>query len=260
MDVRTWMRTGGGQMKHPEWARTRTNKFLYLAAIALICSVSSFGDTTAFTLTGVSGGTMSGVYTSPYIASFSGQSEYVICDDYTHDSTIGQTFNATYTNVSTLTGTTAVKWDWNNATAQQHDYAVAAYLAEEIIQLQTTQPGNTTQLGYDSFALWNVFDTALLPATYPSGGACNPYGCLDQTQYNGALAAYNDAQAHHLDYTSYSDVWIFTPTPNQSVSQEFLYIGTVPEPSSLYLLGIMLVGLMGMAWRRKRPATAAVRK
>src|SRR3981081_4496670 len=110
------------------------NSWLLGVTAALYFSASAFAGNVVFTRTGVTGGSLAGVYTSPYIANISsnpGVPTFVICDDYATDSFIGQTFVASVTNVASLTGSTAssaVKFDQSNAAKQQKDYVTAAYL------------------------------------------------------------------------------------------------------------------------------------
>jgi len=232
-------------------------KSVYLISIGLLCLAPGFADT--LELTGVQGGVMGGVYTSPYIATIDGQPALVICDDYTTNSYLWDPFT-TYpaTSVASLTGGTNVKFDTGNASEQETNYAVAAYLAEEILQEDSLPSPSDTQLGYYSYALWDIFDPGLLPISSctPIGGCqgtSTEYGSLSAAQVTGAWDALTDAEAHAAPYTQYANVLVYTPDPKSS-SQEFLVVDAVPEPSSMAMLGAALAGLAAMALRRKRLA------
>jgi len=222
------------------------------AALILSCAPSAFATYT-FTLTGVTPqySNLGGVYTSPYVADISGIGTgiKVICDDFATDSYIGQSFQATVTQVSSLNGQSTVKWDAGNASQQQQDYATAAYLAEWILSLDQSKPATQYEAELLSFALWAVFDP----------GALNS---LNSTDASGASGYLSTARSNAGSYTQYSNVDIWTPNP-QGVSQEFLTVGVdppgMPEPSSPVLLGIDLLAFSGLVFLIRRRFAGAVR-
>ena len=231
-----------------------------LAGAATLWAAPSFAS--SFDLTGVEGGVMGGVYTSPYIATIDNQTGVlVICDDFTTDSYLNQTFTANASLVSDLTGSTpstAVKFDNTNATQQQADYATAAYLAQEIIaQDLSGSPSNYT-LGILSYALWGVFDPSLLTSSNGQGtSSCSlPYGCLTSQQLADAQSALNTAIANAGSTSQYSNVSIYTPNP-KSASQEFLVVKT-PEPSTILMLGLGLAAIVFFGRRRQARSLAAI--
>lgn len=234
------------------------HKLLFLSAAVFLFSTSGFADT--LELTGVQGGVMGGVYTSPYLGTIDGNPALLICDDFNTDSHLGlPTVTAYATSVADLTSASLVKFDaGSDPTKRQTDYAVAAYLAEEIVQENSKQSPDVTRLGYLSFALWDVFDPTLIPA---GGGVSvsDGYGTLSADETTGAWNALQDAETNTnaQSYLNYGNVLIYTPQPFTS-SQEFLYVDgpAMPEPSGVPMLGAALVGLLGAAVRRKKIAAA----
>jgi len=244
----------GEQKSEGRTVMTLSNKALWTAGILLFCFASGNALATPsynFTLTGVNGNYLGGVYTSPYYASIKdgdgnviGVGVAVICDDFATDSYVGQSFWATATSVASLHGGTEVKFDQGNATQQQTDYATAAFLVGEILaEDQTTLTGahNAEVL---SFALWSLFDTN--PNVLGSIGG----------YASEASAALTFAQNHALDYTQYGDVQVWTPSPDQHVSQEFLTVGIHPpgmaEPSSVGILCIDFLAVGGLIYLVRR--------
>ena len=232
-----------------------------LVALGTLWAAPSFASD--FTLTGVQGGVMGGVYTSPYTATIGfQQGVLVICDDFVTESYIGDTFTATGTSVASLSGESAastdVKFDHTDKSQQQTDYATAAFLAEEIIgQGVTNTPANDYSLGVLSYAMWGVFDPSLLTSASGQGtGSCSlAYGCLTAGQLADAQLALANAVLNAGSVGQYTNVSIYTPSPNQNRSQEFLVVKT-PEPSTLLMLGLGFAGLLFFGTRRRRVASS----
>ena len=88
------------------------------------------------TLTGVGKGyVMGGVYMSPYVATIDGVSTYVICDDFTTDVWIDDTWEANQYSLSEVTPSGPQKFttpDWSPYTIQE-EYDAAALLAEDVM-------------------------------------------------------------------------------------------------------------------------------
>jgi len=239
---------------------TNSNKALWTAGILLFCSASGALATPTynFTLTGVNGSSMGGVYTSPYYAdirdsagNFIGTGIAVICDDFATDSYVGQSFTVTATSVASLNGGTEVKFDHNDAAKQQDDYATAAFLVGEILaQDQTTSTGAYTA-GILSFALWSLFD--------PDPGVLASIG---STAAEDAAKALQFARENRASYSEYGDVVIWTPSP-VGVSQEFLTVGVRPpgmaEPSSVAILCVDLLAVGGLILLIRRRVVRGVR-
>jgi hypothetical protein len=219
---------------------------------------SLLGDVT-MTLTGVTGPSMGGVYTSPYTATINGVNTLVICDDFLTDVSIGETWDAAATTISSLTGpgtSTAVKFEHNATAAQQQEnYATAAFLAEEILSQDQNTLSGQYHAGILSYALWGLFDPTLLTLYQGASIAnCNQnhsYGCLTAQEIADAKTALSNAESGAGSYTQYSNVTAYTSVP-QSASQEYLVV-SMSEPPSPAIIGIEVLGLGGLffAFRRR---------
>ena len=81
------------------FASARVLSSLVIVAVTMIFTLPAAAD--SVTLTGVSGNTQGGVYTSPYFLSINGGADVaVMCVDFDHHLTVGETWDATLTNMN----------------------------------------------------------------------------------------------------------------------------------------------------------------
>jgi len=231
-------------------------QYWFLVAVAtLLFASASFGQTVTMTLTGVNGANDGGVFTDPYygtITSGAGTSSgAIICDDYADESLLGQTWKAVATNVASA-GTTSntLKWSGANGVSTQTLYNAIASLATTML----TKPSGPAQEAY-SFAIWEL--TYLYGKS--NGGTpstIDPISTLGGDSVAAAalaLLANPFATGGLLNASTYapgaySNVTIYTPT-NVGPPQEFI---TVPEASTLAMLGVDLLGLLALAFFFRR--------
>ncbi len=268
--------------------RPRVSRLLCAAVILICCATGAFADANLQLLSPPNSGyTEGGVYTSPYNISVNGTATQLICDDFTTDIS-GGTWSATVSTITTIDSATVAGFKFDSSPYNANilggaanvvqDYAVAAVLAAELLSLPNT---NTAEAGALSFALWDVFDPSLLGSSY--GTMSDPYGPIDKTQWTNAMTDLANAIAQvdgvmtggtnagsvtnptslanveiesggsvNLSSLNISGLTVYTPTPDASVSQEFLHV-TTPEASTPVLLAVDLFGFVAIAaFLRKR--------
>ena len=230
---------------------------------------------------------MGGVYTSPYgISVNNAVPTWLICDDYTTDISLGQSWTADATTLTTVDSgdVGSLKFasaSYNEApgiqgatstppslTTVAYDYATAAVLAAELLTSSNvgTSSENTETVGELSYALWGVFDAPLLTSTNTGFG----------TLTSGELAAANSdllaAQALvtaatsggvtnlnsiSVNGASIASMTVYTPIkPNGlASSQEFMTVA-MPEPSypSILALDLLAAAGLGLVFRKRRKA------
>jgi hypothetical protein len=224
-------------------------KFLGLAAIigcALLCMSRPAQAQNSITLTSANGQTSGNslcstaegcadVYTGIYYSTVNGTANTpTLCDDFNHEVTFGETWNATAINTSQLNTTNLLQTQFG-ATIGMVGYAEVASLVNEIFTLNNgsaTFDGRTGVTGTDlSEAIWYITTPII------SGMSANAT----------ALVAYveslfgSDTTAQAQAYLNGLNLWILTPSPDNG-PQEFWAPGnaniTTPEGGSalLYLL------------------------
>lgn len=180
---------------------------------------------------------LDGIYISPYTAVVNGVSTLVICDDFTHDVALGETWQVTTSTVASLASNVM----WKNDPNEQTDYNEAAWLVNQLLAPNLSP----TQMGEISYAIWAVFDPTDVQSwlkAYGDTSTCNAiWGSGDCTNISGSGGLLS--QAAKNSGGDFSNVLVYTPVAySQSccgTPQEFLAVQTVraPEASALATLG-----------------------
>ena len=211
-----------------------------LFAGSCLASLAQANPVVSMELTSVNGASLNGIYTEPYYATIdNSQAVAVFCDDFYDDVQAGQTWQATVTNMSSLSKSsldTDLMFHDMSPGRQTEDYMAAAWLAEQIAGGKLS----STQSQLDSYALWRIFDPQAL------SGLSKADDSLIWSDYKDAFYAVKGDTPG-----DFSNVNIYTPvndTPGSAGSQEYFTV-SAPEPGTLAL---MAVGLAGLGWAARR--------
>jgi hypothetical protein len=222
-------------------------------------AISAWAQTDTLTLENTGANyVMGGVFTSPYGISINGGTPVsLICDDFTTDISVGESWTATVTTFAAIEAGTNPPGTPKFTPVDIQNYATVAVLAAELQSLPNLA---TEAAGEISYALWDVFDPTLLNST------SNPYGTITSTELAAAQSYLSGAEALVtgattggtvnlssiiVDGNAIEGMTIYTPNPLSS-AQEFVSV-TVAEPPSPALFGLDLLGLAGlMLFARRR--------
>jgi hypothetical protein len=178
---------------------------------------------------------LDGVYISPYTAIINGVTTSVICDDFSDEVMVPESWTVT----SGIGGSTTQGLFGQENTA---GYAKVAWLSQQLF----TQPLSNS--GVISYAIWAVFDQTNVQ------NWLNAYN--DTTTYNAVFSSgglLDQAASHSGDDFSYAT--FYTPVDGtQSCCgrpQEFVVVNT-PEPSAASVLGVDLLGFGALAFLFRR--------
>jgi len=249
-------------------------RFLCAVAILLCCGAAFAQDTLTLLNPPNNGDNAGGVYTSPYnINVYNGVTNtpmQLVCDDFTTDISVGESWQADPTTLTDLTASSVMNLKFGNASDEpagtalmyanpDEDYAVAAVL---VAQLMTTPGLSNDQVAGYSFAIWNLFHDGLVVS--PTSCGDDPYGSLTAAQcsdaYNDLTTAAGligsgsggyDLNNIVVNGQSISSLTVYTPNPT-SAAQEFLLV-SMPEASFPAVLGADLLCVLGLiAFLRRR--------
>jgi hypothetical protein len=219
----------------------------------LVFASQLFADSISVTITGVGGNIEGGVYTAPYYLAVAGTGDAaqgitagtitVICDDYTHDVTLGPPATQWIAQVNDLNATGLASARFSGMANSTRLYEEAGWLT-----MQTGLWGGTLQtpgaIGEINFAIWKLFDPSLSIDTTAQG-----WINLAQTSAPNDISYYSSVRI--LTPIAHADG---TPWTGSTSPQEYLTVVSAPEPGSLLLLA---TGMAGMAFRLKRKSRHA---
>lgn len=233
-------------------------KYWYLTVVAVLflASASFAQTTTSMDLTGVGdGATLGDVYVDPYTATVGGVAGVpVICDDWSNNSYLNETWTATVINAATVGNTSLGTPLFGN---NQSLYNELAWLGSQLL----ANPTNTTLQTEISFAMWDLTygvngtgEESPTPLTYLSENLTNG---TSNSEYTQTLQLISEA-AGEANYNSAG--WeILTPVDTDPINgggsasdppQEFLVY--TPESSAVILFGADMIGLLGLAFVFRR--------
>ena len=217
--------------------KSRVRQLFVVVALMFVLSLPAIANTIMFD--GPSGTNYGGVYTGLYSGKLDGVITQFICDD-PHDSiSDGQSWSAVVFPLSTVgiagngvfSGPPApylATADGNIGYTPQEVYNSVGWLAYQLFS------GASTDANGISFAIWGLTSGPVLPWTGPPSA-------------RGWMAV----ALTHDGYTN-PNIWFAVPRAGLGVpGQEFVYVTSTPEPSTLILLGVGTLLLGVYAGKRK---------
>ncbi|HVA65230.1 MAG TPA: PEP-CTERM sorting domain-containing protein [Terriglobales bacterium] len=213
------------------------SKFFCAVALAVFgLTALAAANTVPVTFTSTTsglGGPGQGVYYYPYQLIVNGSSVTVACDDYADTVHLGESWLASVNTFADLSHTLF----FNSAGVGL--YQQAAWLYSQFLPTPPLQDNVNAAI---NFAMWDLFD-----GSAPGFNTSNP------TSTTSSKYWLNLAATQNLSGFDFSQFVIYTPVSgwpsNDGRPQE--YIGEVPEPGTVLLFMTGLLGLAGLAWRRR---------
>jgi hypothetical protein len=211
-----------------------------VAAIMLF-SVAASADTVK--LTGVGSNQQNGVYTVPYFLTVNGGATLTaMCDDYTHDVVVGETWQGTVFSYADLTANwqlTRAGASVTNGGAGLGSLAAVQTAYKELFWLFSQFQANPSAANDINFAAWKILDPSLA-----INSAATSWLNLAMMASN-----YNSVNTAYYEIITPNDLKDGAGTNPLQASSPQEYIST-PEPAGLLLLGSGLLSL-GTLIRRK---------
>jgi len=249
-------------------------KYWYLTVAALLLFASaSFAQTTLTLTTAGDGATVGDVYVDPYTATIGPSSVPVICDDWSNNTYIQETWTA---NVATITSSGLPSGASPMFGTSSTLYNEVAWLATQLMTPPNT--GNAAIQAEISFAIWELTygqngtnEEMPSPSSYLSANDPSAVNCVGNTDCVSNLIA--DAQAAVAAGYVGTGWSILTPNTSDPITcsgstcastppQEFLVETSLlpngappvqaPESSTVILLGADMFGLLGLVFVYRR--------
>jgi len=184
----------------------------------------------------------------------------VICDDWSNNSYLGESWTATITNAANVASGAPM---FGNNSQGQALYNEVAWLGAQLL----ADPTNTTEQTEISFAMWdltygqnNTTEETTSPLQYLSE---NLAGGTSNSEYIATTNLISTAQSSESNYNSAG--WqILTPIPgtqspgSDGTPQEFLVY--TPEPSQAAILGADLLLFVAAVFILRRRGLLATRR
>jgi len=208
-------------------------KLLRALAIAamVLAPLSTARAQDQLTLVGVNGSNMYGVYNGAYYGSLNGGDRFTMfCIDYTHDVSIGQTWDVTQ--VALVGGNFTATNAYLGGSFTQTDFEKAAWLTT-----QFSAASSPVDIAAIHGAIWDLFLPANQQLTWPG---------ISTWLGNATTAAQNGFGG--MDFSSYV---LLTPTGTNGGQVQ---LTTTPEPLSMVLVASGLVGVFLMNGYVRRSA------
>jgi len=226
-----------------------TRILVLVAAAAVLAFAPSSKADSVMTLTGAGNNPAFNVYVGPYTASINGVSTPVICDDFSDESFLGESWNASVTNLASVASGAP---SFNSGTG---NYSEAAWLT-----LQLLSAPNNSEATAIQYAIWDMFDPSGV-SSYLAGFSGGTSFLSDSSNVDGVQYWLNVASGSSLNGSELADFSIYTPTScisgqcltGSGLPQQFIVY--TPEPSAILML---LMGLAALLWFKRRNPVVTV--